>query len=277
MRNQVECDDALAPRIDELNREFRTLLGKARSGLDSKKVNDIKIIIKAAFTNSSRCTPKCIEDLEKVKTINDIMHFLLTENICNYFNFGLLAVFIKKHGDVVCKQELEAYEQKFHEFAKTAKLLQLIKFYENFNPHQVLGFPVKVIYTMETERWSDNTLNTFLEITSHYLPSIGGIMSSIFKKSIVIIYSVFPEAVDNVKRSRTEQKFFTRFRNYYYTSLLRGQHTSKAFKISKYILIISKDMYVHIIFSIVIFRIPLNNRSHQSLQGMLIEVNTIWI
>ena len=179
VRNQVECDGKLASRIAELNREFRILIGKARNGLDSKRINDIKIIIKAAFTNSSRCTPKCIEDLEKVKTINDIMHFLLTENICNYFNFGLLAVFIKKHGDVVCKQELEAYEQKFHEFAKTAKLLQLIKFYENFNPHQVIGFPVEIVYTMETERWGSSTLNTLLEITSHYLPSPRGIMSGI--------------------------------------------------------------------------------------------------
>ena len=208
VRNQVECDDELAPRIAELKREFRTLLGKARSGLDSKKIDDIKIIIKTAFNDSSRCTAKCIEDLKKVKTINDIIDFLLTENICNYFNFGLLAEFIEKYGDVVSKQELEAYEQKFHEFAKTAKLLQLIKFYENFNSQQVLGFPVEVIYTMKTERWGSNTLNTFLEITSHYLPSVGGIMSGIFKQSIVITYSVFPEAVDNVKRDLEQNKSF---------------------------------------------------------------------
>ena len=210
VRNQVESDDELAPRIAELNREFRILLGRARSGLDSERIDDIKLIITAAFNNSSRrdSRAKCMEDLKKVETINDIIHFLLTENICDYFNFALLAEFIKNYGDVVSKRELKAYEQKFHEFAKTAKLLQLIKLYKNFNPHQVIGFPVEIVYTMNTECWGGNTWNTFLEITNHYLPSVRGIMCGIIEKSIVITYSVFPEDVDNVKRDLEQNKTF---------------------------------------------------------------------
>ena len=211
VKNQVETDDELAPYIAELKSDFKILLGRAKGGIGNDRIDEIKLIITTAFSDSSRrdSTAKCIEDLEKMKKIDDILNFLLINNVCNYFNFGLLADLIEIYGDVFSKQTLEEYKQKFHKFAKTAKLLQLINSYENFNPHQVLGFPVKVVFTMNTECWGSNTLNTFLEIASHHLPSADrGIMSGIIDKSIVITYSVFPEDVDNVKRDLEQNKSF---------------------------------------------------------------------
>ena len=169
----------------------------------------LKTRINMCITNEQQNTPevqKHLDDLERAKTADGVLNFLINRNFLGYLNYELLEVFVGMLSSDEPKSKIQKYKTDHDKFLQCTDFRTLVKVFKErpeLRPASAVGLPK---FTLHLEsQWGGRSTYSWKELLDsqfNWPPHVH--VTSITRNCIIIEYSVLPFFAPAVVRDLTD-------------------------------------------------------------------------
>ena len=201
----------------ELQRKFRFLMITVQRSLQDEDIEYLKLIMTSLLQDISDITiphlVPVINQISKIKSINQLFNFLLHRRYMSYFNYNLLCEFADVASNRSVQNAVEEYKRMYAKFIEEptfAELMEIFQKHPDLDPTTVVGLPtIVVIIARESceskyKQWEKEGWGKYVKSK---LPMLNGVNES----SIVLTYAIFPTdlcGIMNDLQSPQAQEYF---------------------------------------------------------------------
>ena len=192
-----------------LRKAFNSLVESVVLMISELNVRILKLRINTYISDQQQNTAKVwrkLDDLQRAKTADDVLYFLINRNFLGYLNYELLEVFedMVSSGKLTSKiQKYKTDHDKFLQCTDFKTLIEVFKEKPELKPASAVGLP-KFTLHLESE-WEGKSTYSWKELLDkqfNWPPYVH--VTSITRNCIIIEYSVLPFFAPAVVRDLTD-------------------------------------------------------------------------
>ena len=211
----------------KLKTEFRKLLISTQESAKQLDIEQLKLYIRAAITDSLRNVVKSIRhyisSLDETASIKSLFDFLVDCHFVGYLNHTLLKEISDLTNDSELKKKFDQYEEEYKKLTSASSfscIMEVFKSYPDLSPTTAVGLP-EMILRLDSP-WNEESVHTWEEYFNKQFPWADSVAAKEYSTNCILItYAILPSVLADVMRDLTNPAIITELKDNYGVTIVQ--------------------------------------------------------